>query len=192
MPEDTRAAVGSVYKLTVEFLNKRGLMDKVKAKASPELKKLLEKPPFAFAWHSMSELEEIERILYTMADGSQLCADLGYAAASQLSGGMVEPVFRMAMSLFGKTPATLMGNLDRFYSMVVRGFSFEYEARSPKDGVVTAQIAGGGVHESLFQQIRGNLRIMIEICGAKGIIGEVEVMRHNEDGAKIRVPVRWE
>jgi len=192
MADETRAALGSVYRLTVDFLARRGLLDEVKRQASPATLKLLEKPPPAFAWQGYEVLEDIERILFAMPNGRDLCADLGHAAASQLSGGVVEPIFRMAVSLFGKTPASLLAHLDRFFSMVVRGFSFNYEPRSEKDGLLTAQISGGAVHESLFQQLRGNLRVIFDLCGAEGTVDTPEIVRHDSQGALVRFAVRWE
>jgi hypothetical protein len=191
-PDSQRGALGSVYRLTAEFLAKRGVMDKVKAQASEPTRTILEKPPFAFAWRGYEPLEEIERILYVMPGGPQLCVDLGHAAGSQLSGSVIEPVLRMAMSLFGKTPATMFANLDRFFSMVVRGFTFSYEAGSAKDGVVLVEIAGGQVHLSLFEQLRGNLRTIFDLCAVKGSIAAAEVVRRDDKGAQIRIPVRWE
>jgi hypothetical protein len=98
----------------------------------------------------------------------------------------------MAMSLFGKTPATMFANLDRFFSMVVRGFTFTYETGSAKDGVVLVEIAGGQVHLSLFEQLRGNLRTIFDLCGVQGSIAAAEVVRRDDEGAQIRIPVRWE
>ena len=124
----SRAALGCVYRITADFLEKRGLMEKVKTQLSPPSRKVLDKLPFAFAWQDYSPLEEIERVLHQYSP--QLADDLGYAAAEYLSGTVVAPVLKMAFSLFGRTPAALFGNLDRFYSMVVRGFSFRFGARA--------------------------------------------------------------
>jgi hypothetical protein len=105
---------------------------------------------------------------------------------------LVAPVLKMAFSLFGRTPAALFGNLDRFYSMVVRGFSFRFEGSGPRSGTVVARIEGPGVHESLFRQIRGNLRMIFELSGKKGSVDEPVVLRHDADGAEVSLAVRWE
>ena len=185
----TRGCLGAVYRITADFLEKRGLKNEVMAQLTPGSRKLVEKPPFPFSWHDSAALEEIEQVLH--ARSPQLAADLGYAAADYLSSTLIAPVFKMAVTLFGKTPDALFQNLDRFYSMVVRGFSFRYEAGSESSGTVFVQISGGRPHESLFQQIRGNLKVMYDLCGATGTIGEPSVVRTDEAGAEVSLPVRW-
>src|SRR6266436_5695860 len=58
------------------------------------------------------------------------------------------PLEEIEKLLFGQTPATMFGHLDRFFSMAVRGFNFQYEPRGDKDGVVRVRIEGGQVHRS--------------------------------------------
>jgi len=190
MTADARGCLGTVYRVTIDFLTERGLLEEVKAKVSPGARKMLEKPPFAFAWQDAAPLEEIEKVLH--ARSPELVADLGHAAGRQLSGTLVAPVLKMALSMFGQTPGSMFGHLDRFFSMVVKGFSFEYQPGSEKDGTVLARIDGGGIHHSIFEQIRGNLRTIYDLCNAKGFVGAPQVVRHDSGGAEIRLPVRWE
>jgi hypothetical protein len=136
-------------------------------------------------------LEEIERILDAMPGGDELCVGLGHAAGRQLSGSVVAPVLKMALSLFGQTPARVFGNLDRFFSMVVRGYSFRYEERAASEGIVFAEIEGGGIHKSHFNQIRGNLASVFDLCGVQGSVDEPMVVRHEAVGALISLAVRW-
>jgi hypothetical protein len=187
---DNRGCLGAVYRVTNDFLIERGLADEVKTKLPPDARQVLEKLPFAFAWREQASLEEIEKVLY--AKSPQLAADLGFAAAKILSGGVVAPVFKMALSLFGQTMESIFGNLDRFFSMVVRGFTFRYDRAADKEGQVFVKIAGGPVHPSLFQQIRGNLLMMYAIVGTTGTVGEPVVLRSDESGADISLAVRWQ
>jgi hypothetical protein len=189
MNADARGCLGTVYGITSTFLAERKLLDDVKARLSPSSRMVLEKPPFALSWQPSAPLEEIEKLLY--ARSPELVVDLGHAAGRQLSGTLVAPVLKMALSMFGQTPATMFGHLDRFFSMAVRGFSFQYEPRDDKSGTVAVQIEGGGVHRSLFEQVRGNLLTVYDLCNVKGDIGGAEVLRHDEAGAEIRLPVRW-
>jgi hypothetical protein len=189
MKVERRGCLGAVYRITFDFLKARALVDELKEKLSPDSLLLLEKPPFPFSWQDAATLEEIERILY--AKSPQLAADLGFAAAKYLSGNIVAPVFKMAMTLFGGTPDVLFAHLDRFFSMVVRGFTFRYEAAGAKEGRVFAVIAGGRVHPSVFQQLKGNLHMMYGICGATGSVDEPRVLRSDETGAEISLGVRW-
>jgi hypothetical protein len=189
MSQEKRGCLGAVYRITADFLEKRGLKNEVMARLSPASRKLLEKAPFPFSWHDSTALEEIEKVLHERSP--QLAAELGYAAADYLSNTLIAPVFKMAVTLFGKTPDALFGNLDRFYSMVVRGFSFRYEPRGRTQGTVFVRISGGRPHESLFQQIRGNLKVMYNLAGTDGTIGEPSVLRSDDAGAEVSLPVAW-
>lgn len=190
MSDEARACLGSVYRITADFLKKRELTTEIVAQLPGESRSVIEKPPLPFAWRDYRPLEDVEKALYAKSPG--LAADLGRAAAQYLSGTVIAPVFRLAVSLFGSTPDGLFGHLDRFYAMVVRGFSFRYEPTGPKQGSVIATIKGGPVHASVFQQIRGNLHIIYELCSVNGTVGEPAVLRSDAAGAEIALPVRWE
>lgn len=187
---EARGCLGSVYRITADFLAERGLTAEVKAKLSAASRRVLEKPPFPFSWQDSAALEEIEQVLY--AKSPQLVTELGFAAAKYLSGSVIAPVLKMAASLFGKSPEAFFANLDRFYSMVVRGFSFRYEPEGEKRGKVIARISGGPVHRSLFQQLRGNLAILYQLAGANGVVEEPVVLGSNDLGAEVALGVRWE
>ena len=190
MTADTRGCLGTVYRVTLDFLTERGLLEQVKREVSASTRRVLEKPPFPFAWQDAAPLEEIERVLHVRSP--DLVADLGHAAGRTLSGTLIAPVMKMAISLFGQTPGSMFAQLDRFFAMVVKGFSFEFQPGAAKDGTVLARIDGSGIHPSLFDQLRGNLRTIYDLCSVEGFVGAPEVVRHDASGAEIRLPVRWE
>src|SRR3954462_14159606 len=186
---ESRGVLGAAYRITADFLEKRGLKSEVSAKLSPASRKFVDKPPFAFSWHDYAALEEIEKVLH--ARSPELAADLGFAAAEHLTGTVVAPVMKMALTLFGKSPDQLFANLDRFYSMVTRGFSFRYERAGEKAGQVRVTISGGKAHESLFQQIKGNLRIIYAFSGANGTVDEPAGRRSDDAGGELALRVSW-
>ena len=55
-----------------------------------------------------------------------------------------------------------------------------------------AQIEGAGVHPSLFQQLRGNLKTIFDLCSVAGTVGAAQVVRNDESGAEVLLPVRWQ
>ena len=110
MSSDARSCLGTVYRVVLDFLTERGLLEEVKARLTAPSRKVLEKLPFAFAWQDSGPLEEMEKVLY--ARSPDLVADLGHAAGRQLSGTLVAPVLKMALSLFGQTPGSMFGHLD--------------------------------------------------------------------------------
>jgi hypothetical protein len=58
--------------------------------------------------------------------------------------------------------------------------------------MVHAEIAGGGIHESLFDQVRGNLLTVFDLCNVQGEVGEPQVVRRDDNGALVSLPVRWD
>jgi hypothetical protein len=191
MSEERRACLGSVYRVTADFLAERGLAADVIGQMPAHLRTLVEKPPFSFGWHDYRALEEIERILYGHSPG--LPEDLGRAAARAFSRTILAPVISLAGALFGATPTSIFSNLDRFFSVVIRGFAFHYEASGAKEGRVFVTISGGAVHPSLFHQIKGNLHVVYEVAPARnGRVGEPEVLRSDATGAEISLAVGWE
>lgn len=189
---DERKVLGSVYRVTADFLAKRGLTAVILPNISPEARGLLEKPPFAFGWKSGKALEEIERVLFALPEGRELCTDLGTAASLSLCGSVIQGVVRMSFTLFGPSPATLFANADRFFQMVTTGIGFRYEAGTEKAGVVWADITGGAVHSSLFDQIRGNLKGAFPLCSVRGEVGAPEVFSQDAQSAVVKYAVQWE
>ena len=125
--------------------------------------------------------------------GTDLCVDVGHWVSSRLtSGGIVEPVVRMALSLFGRTPATVFNNMDRFFAMAARGFSFRYEERTPSSGVTFAQLEGPGIPRASFEVTRGNLLTVFDLCRTPGTIAPPEVVRHDQAGALVSLAVQWQ
>lgn len=189
---EQRGFIGSVYRFTAEWLAEKGLFGEVRGRASPGVQRLLEKPPSAFSWQGPSELEEIQRIVYSLARGPELCVELGHVASTRLAGSIVRPVLQMAMSLFGTSPATVFANLDRFYSIAARGFTFSYEESARDRGVVQALIRGPGIPEASFEVTRGNLLTVFDLCSTNGTIAPPEVVRHDQAGALVRLAVQWQ
>ena len=182
---ETRGCLGGVYRITREFLDGRGLLGEVREQLSPASRAVIEKLPFPFAWQESAALEEIERVLY--AKSPELPVELGYAAAKYFTDSIVAPVFRMAASLFGQTPETIFQNLDRFFSMVVRGFEFRYERATDRRGSVIVRIGGGPAHPALHQQLKGHLSLAFPLCGVQGAIGEPVAL----SGDEVSFPVSW-
>lgn len=186
---EQRGFIGSVFRFTADWLAEKGLLGDVRAKASPTVRRILDQLPSAFSWQGPSELEEIQQIVYGLSP--ELCVDLGHTASSRLAGSIIRPVLQMAMTLFGTSPATVFGNLDRFYSMAARGFAFTYEERAKNHGIVQATIRGAGIPPASFEVTRGNLLTVFDLCSASGAISAPEVVRHDEAGAVVRFAVQW-
>lgn len=185
-----RGYIGASFKSAVEFIQQRGLSKQVLADCSPETAKLVEKPPVILTWMDAKPLDELETLIARHA-GRQACVDLGLEAARKLGGTMVQPVLRLAMTLFGQTPATLLANLDRFYPLVTSGLHFDYEPVSDGEGVVKMTCDGPGVPPAMFDVTRGNLMYMIELCQRQGAVDAPEVVSSTPAATVVHYRARW-
>jgi len=185
-----RGYIGASFKSAVEFMQQRGLAKQVLAECSPQTAKLVEKPPVVLTWMDAKPLDELETLIAKHA-GRQACVDLGLEAARKLGGTMVQPVLRLAMTLFGQTPATLLANLDRFYPLVTSGLHFDYEPVSDAEGVVAMTCDGPDVPPAMFDVTRGNLMYMIELCQRQGTVDEPEKVSSDPAATVVRYRARW-
>ena len=187
---DARGYLGSAFRVAVEFVHQRGCSALVKQKVSKTTAELIEKPPFPFAWMPATPMDELQSALSAIA-GRDACVDLGITAGRKLGGSVIQPVLKMATALFGNTPATVFQNLERFYSMVLKGMRFEYESTGPREGTIRARVDGGGVPAALFDVTRGNLSYVFELCGVQGTVEAPEQIRIDDSGAAAQYRVRW-
>jgi hypothetical protein len=185
-----RGYIGASFKSAVDFIQQRGLAKQVLADCAPETARLVEKPPVILSWMDSKPLDELETLIAKHA-GRQACVDLGLEAARKLGGTMVQPVLRLAMTLFGQTPATLLANLDRFYPLVTSGMHFEYEPASDTEGVVAMTCDGPGVPPAVFDVTRGNLMYMIELCQRQGTVDAPELVSSDPTATVVRYRARW-
>ena len=189
-PVQARGYLGAAFRVAVEFIDQRGFSALIKEKVSPATAKLIDSPPFPLAWMPAGAMDELQSAL-SVVGGRQACVDLGAAAGRKLGGSVIAPVLRMAQSLFGNTPVSVFGNLERFYAMVLKGMTFRYEAAGPGSGVVVARAFGVGVPEALFDVTRGNLTYVFELCGVEGTVGSPEKLSVDEQGSEARYAVSW-
>jgi hypothetical protein len=187
---DRRGYLGSAFRLTLELIDRKGWRDAIRAEAPAETAKLMDKPPGPLSWIPAERLEDLEELV-ARHGGRDAAVELGLTAARNLGGSIVRPVIKLALLLFGATPDTLFGNLDRLYSMVTRGVHFIWRDAERKSGVIEAEFEGGGVRESLFDVTRGNLQYALEVCGASGAVGVPQIVRHDDRGAVVRFTARW-
>jgi hypothetical protein len=188
---EPREYLGAVYKTTVEFLRARGVLEQVKAQLSQATVRALEKPAFALAFQSGAALDEIVAVVDTLPNGRELNFALGNETSRGLAGSIIAPVLKMALSLFGNTPASIFRNLDRFFAVAARGMDFAYEEVSANEGVVIARASGQRVPRGILDVTRGNLVTVFELCSTTGTVGEAEEVVASPTSTQVRIPVRW-
>lgn len=186
-----RGYIGVAVRQAIEFIEARGLTAKVRADASPAAIAQIEKPPAMLAWQDAAVLDELETLLEKHG-GRSACADLGLQAARKLGSGLVRPVLKFALQLFGNSPATVLANLDRFYSMVTKGLSYGYEAVDDNHGLVILTAYGPSVPRAFFDVTRGNLVYMLEVAGATGTVDAPKIRSSSDECTVVEYRVGWE
>jgi hypothetical protein len=190
LKEQGRGYIGVAVRQAIDFIDARGLTAKVRADASPAAIAQIDKPPAMLAWQDAAVLDELETLLEKHG-GRNACVDLGLHAARKLGAGLVAPVLKFALQLFGNSPATLLANLDRFYSMVTKGLSYGYEAVGEKQGIVILTADGPSIPRAFFDVCRGNLAYMLELTGATGTVDAPKIRSTSDRGTVVEYAVRW-
>ncbi len=185
-----RGYLGSAFRLTLDLIDNKGWRDRIRAEAPPETARMMDKPPSPLSWIPAARLEDLEDLVEKHGGRDAAC-ELGLLAARNLGGSVIKPVIKLALTLFGASPETIFGNLDRFYSMATRGLHFAWCDADRKAGVIEAQFDGAGIRRSLFDVTRGNLQYVLELCGASGDVGAPQIVRHDDRGALVRFNARW-
>jgi hypothetical protein len=189
--QTARGYIGLSVRCGIDFIQDRGLTDRVRADASPAVREAIDRPPPKLGWQDATVLDELETLL-AKHGGSQACVDLGLYAATHLGGSIVKPVLGFALQIFGTTPQTIFNNLDRFYSIVTRGLHYRYEPVSAKSGTIFLTADGPNPPPALFHVCRGNLIWLLELANVAGTIDPYEKRSSDSNGTIVSYSVHWE
>jgi hypothetical protein len=189
MIESPRQGLGTFFRALVDFVEQRQLLSKVREQVSPETRAMIDHPPRALSFIPSTSIDEIEVALEKVA-GQETLVECGLACARPLGWSLIQPVLRMAFQLFGQSPEAIFGNLDRFFSLAVRGISFGYEAQG-KGGTVMARFDGDDTPAAAFHVLRGTLIFVFEASGTTGEVDPPEMVESTPAGVTVRYRVRW-
>lgn len=185
-----RQGLGSFFQALLDFVENRGLTAQVRAQVSPGTQALIDKPPRAMGFIDSQPIDEVEAALATLVS-PEVLTECGLACARPLGWSLLQPVLRLAFQFFGQSPEPIFGNLDMFFSLVIRGISFSFE-RKGKGGTVLARFAGEETPMAAFQVLRGTLLFVFEATSTKGTIDEPVMVETTAAGTTVRYQVHWE
>src|SRR5919109_2487903 len=185
-----RQGIGTFFRNIVDFISRHARKDEVLERVSPETRALFERPPGWLSWVPSVHIDELEAAFLTVA-GRDATVEMGRTCSQNLGTTLVQPVLRIAFLLLGQTPASIFGNLDRFFSLVTRGITFSYQATSERSGMVLTRFDGPNTPEAAFHVLQGALEFIFELCGISGEVGPAEIQESSAVGASVRYGVRW-
>ena len=174
----SRAALGSLLRCVLDFLDEKGIREKVRARVPPATAQLIDAPPWPFAWVPAVHIDQIEIAIMEQL-GRAGCVELGLAISRSLGGGMIQPVIRAAFFIFGESPPTVFANLDRFFALTTRGISFSWRTLDRVTGEVLATFDGAAVPSAAFHVLQGSLEYVFELTGGPGTVGGAEIRRQD-------------
>ena len=186
-----RAALGSLLRCVLDFLDQKGIRAKVRARVPPATAQLIDAPPWPLSWVAAVHIDQIEIAIMEQL-GREGCVELGLAVARSLGGGMIQPVIRAAFFLFGETPPTVFANLDRFFSLTTRGISFSWRTLDQTTGEVLATFQGASVPAAAFHVLQGSLEYVFELTGGRGGVDRAEIRRQDPAATAVAYVVRLE
>jgi|1186.fasta_scaffold34400_2 hypothetical protein len=189
MIDAPRQGLGQFFGALMEFVDARGLREQVRAAVSPPTQQVIDHPPRALSFIPSTPIDEIETALQKLA-GNDALIECGIACARPLGWTLLQPVLRMAFTLFGQSPEPIFSNLDRFFSMVTRGITFSWQS-GEKGGSVLARFAGEGTPDAALHVLRGTLIFVYEVSGTVGEVGPPVTVDTSPEGTSVRYDVRW-
>ncbi|MBS2023555.1 MAG: hypothetical protein JST92_14210 [Deltaproteobacteria bacterium] len=174
-----RRALGSFFRTLCAFVDKHRLGSVVRSKVSPATIKMMDNLPFAFRWVDSTAIDEIEAVLCEVG-GPSLCRDLGMELSRSLGGTVVQPVLRAAFFLFGETPESVFGNLDRFFSPTVQGITFVWTPADGRTGLVRATFEGPDCPDGAVHALQGSLQwVFDELLRKPGRVYQAKLIKRD-------------
>lgn len=191
MADLQRQALGTFFRALIDFVEARGLTAEVRAKVSPPTAAMFDKPPRDLGFISSAPIDEVEAALGTLVGSDVLC-ECGLACARPLGWSLVQPMLRIAFRMFGQSPEPIFGNLDMFFSLVIRGIAFSFRRKKgEKSGTVVARFTGEVIPEAAFHVLRGTLLFVFEASGTSGTVGPPQVVETTPAATTVQYLVHW-
>ncbi len=163
-----------------------GKLNEVRALLAPESARLLDEPPRPMAWVPVDWFIQVAEATDALT-GRAGCRRLGHVSAKTNTGGVLAPLIKTSLSIFGATPPTLYNRLDTFCSVLVRHAGFDFVPDGPRGGTLHVAYASA-VTPPLFAVWEGVCIFVHELCG---VPSEVAPTRIEQNGRLGCIHVRW-
>lgn len=183
-----REVLAATFRVALEHIEKNGALEHVKARVPEPTARLIAKPPMRFRFISSEHIDQLYEA-YKETTTRKGLFDLGVDIARGTSLSAAGPVVKMAVALFGANPASLFGNLDRFYSVATKGITFTWKQTGDREGIIDTRFQPGPPPTASATVLEGNLFYAFEVLGTE--TGVIEPHVALEQGHLIRVRARW-
>jgi hypothetical protein len=191
-PEPTVPAEvkGSLVRSMVAVVTEQGLRNAVIGRVSPVAAELLHDPPLPTMWIDAQVYNEILQALYEI-EGAERLRHLNREAVDRGLSSLLRTTAPGMLRLFGASPETLLSRLDRLGASTSRGVITPYVASGPTSGSLEMEFpALRDVPIGAFVASGGAIKLVFDICGVSGTIGEPTWIDEERRNA-MRFAVAW-
>lgn len=185
-----RQALGTFFRDLLACVEKGGWMPQVRERVSPATRQAMDDPPWQLAWVGSAAIDDIEQAVGAVA-GRAALVELGLQTARAQAGSLLRPLLRTVLKLFAQDPAGVFARLNWFYGVAVRGIDLKYRPAGPDAGVVEARFEGLEVPDAAYHVMEGSLRLVFELCGVRGSVGERELKYIEPTHSVVWYAVTW-
>jgi hypothetical protein len=176
-----------VLRSYVEEMRKTGALEDVLARVPAEVRSLAQKPPLPISWVDARLTNQLLVALHE-ARGRDAVVELGVNITTRRLSGMLRPLLRTSLKLFGATPASFFSRFEQFTSLLIRGVQFEYVPLRENAGKLVLRHAVP-VPEAVYATWEGTLRSSFALLNVKS--PSVAPARLSEGGRRGEVDLSW-
>ncbi len=124
---ESREFSGTIVRGTIEWIEKAGLTERVRKEVPADTAALIQRPPLSISWVDARHMDQLLGALERVA-GTEVVVTYGLEATRRSFGPVLSPMLRGMVGMFGATPASIFGHLDRIASLMIRGATYSYQA----------------------------------------------------------------
>ena len=173
--DPTYLVKGTVFRANAQVLAESGWLAATQAGLPADVAALLDQLPLAGTWLPGRMCEQVAEVVSTLH---------GLEAVRHLAREVVRvlfpfymPMLQGIMRVLGASPARLFARYEDLARLHIKGMRFEYQATSPRSGVVDAHFL---VHrqriESAFVTVGCSLEAVYQVCGISGQVADPEIV----------------
>lgn len=185
--EGTLEASGLLARSYRTVLGELQLLAPLCAQLSPASARAILEPAGPMTWTPATWVLDTTGALLTMS-GREACRRLGLLMSRDLAGGVLAPMVKTALALFGTTPAALYPRVQMYTAMVMRGMLIHYVPIDPRSGTLILE-SDVAMHDGFLAVWEGVFVYAQEACGVKD--ATVRPARLEPKGRRAQISVSW-
>ena len=185
-PLVARQMIGSVFRGYVDALKKRGWVDEVLPRLSPDAAALVRSPPFPLRWLDFKSSDEVTGAIHELK-GPQAVRDFLHDVLRDSVGPLLRPLISSFLSIVGGGPETLFSRMDSFAPPIIKGTSFRWTSTGPESGELELT-HGQPLSLPAWLAWEGTLLFAYDVTKKQGTVSETRV---SPDGLTGTIAVRW-